>query len=389
VILGGGAAGAAAVETLRREGFGGRVVMVTREADRPYDRPNLSKEFLSGAAKPEWMHLRSEKFYATRRIEVLTQRTAIGLDVPGKSLLLENGEKLRYDKLLLATGSEPRKLTVSGANLPGSYVLRSFDDARAIVAALPAARRVAIVGASFIGLEAASSLRKRDLEVHVVAREAVPLARVFGERVGARLRALHEQGGVRFHLGAGIREISGKGRVEKVTLSDGTELSADLVLAGIGVVPSVGYLPGSGLVEGGGIPVGPDLQTKVPGIWAAGDIAIERGARIEHWVVAQAQGQHAARAMLGRENRYAEVPFFWTSQFDQSLKYVGYAPRAESILYRGDVEKGTFTAGYFGGGKLLAAATMGRTKELTRIQEALRRGDVIPAEAFEKGSFLA
>lgn len=389
VILGGGGAGAAAAETLRREGFGGRLVIVTREADRPYDRPNLSKEFLSGTARPEWMHLRSEKFYAARRIEVLTRRTAIGLDVPGKSVLLENGEKLGYDKLLLATGTEARKLTVSGANLPGSHTLRSFDDARALVAALAGARRVVIAGASFIGLEAASSLRKRGLEVHVVAPEAAPLAGVFGPRVAARVRSLHEQGGVTFHLERTVKEISGAGRVEKVLLSDGTELPADLVLAGIGVVPSVGYLPGSGLVEEGGIPVGPDLQTKVPGIYAAGDIAVERGARIEHWVVAQTQGQHAARAMLGREVRYAEVPFFWTVQFEQSLKYVGHAPRPESTLYRGDVEKGTFTAGYFGGGRLLAAATMGRTKEITRIQEALRRGEVITPEAFGEGTFSA
>ena len=389
VILGAGAAGAAAAETLRRQGFGGRVLLVTREADRPYDRPNLSKEFLTGEAKPEWMHLRSEKFYAARRIELVTGRTAVGLDVGGKSVLLDNGDRLGYERLLLATGCEPRKLTVPGAALSGSFTLRSFADGRALVGALASSRLAVIAGASFIGLEAAASLRARGLEVHVVAPDPAPLASILGERVGARIRALHEQKGVRFHLGATIRQISGSVRVERVVLSDGTELAADLVLAGIGVVPSVGYLPGTGLVRDGGIPVGPDMQTSVPGIYAAGDIAITAGARIEHWVVAQTQGQHAARAMLGQEVRYSEPPFFWTKQYDQSLKYVGYAPRAEAVLYRGDVENGNFTAGYFGGGRLLAAATIGRSKELTRIQEAFRRGESVSPERFEQGDFGA
>jgi 3-phenylpropionate/trans-cinnamate dioxygenase ferredoxin reductase subunit len=256
-----------------------------------------------------------------------------------------------------------------------------------LVEALSGVQRVVVVGASFIGLEAASSLRKRGLEVEVVAPESAPLTSVFGERVGARLRAIHEQGGVRFHLGRSVKGISGGTRPDKVTLSSGEEIPCELVLVGIGVVPSVGYLPGTGLVEGGGIPVGPDLRTKIPDVWAAGDIAIVGGARIEHWVVALSHGQHAARAMLGREVRYAEVPFFWTKHFGQSLKYVGHAARSETILYRGDVEKDTFTAGYFGGDRLLAAAGIGRTPELVRIQEALRRGESIGAKEFESGAF--
>lgn len=385
VIVGGGAAGQVAAETLRREGFGGRIVMLTREADRPYDRPNLSKEYLSGEAKPEWMPLRSEKFYANRKIEVRTASTVTGLSA--SHVTLAGGEQIAFDKLLLASGCEPRTLEVPGGGLAGCHTLRSLADGQAIVAALEGARRVVVVGASFIAMEAASSLRKRGVEVDIVAPEPIPMASLFGDRVGRRLRSFAERAGVHFHLGSTVRQIAGGERVRHVILSTGETLSADLVLVGIGVVPAVGYLAGTGLVRDGGVPVGPDLQTAQPGVYAAGDIAIVAGARVEHWVVAETQGQHAARAMLGKPVRFASVPFFWTGQFGQSLKYVGYAPRPDSVAHVGDVEEGKFLTGYFVAGSLRAAATVGRAQDLIRIQQALERGSSISPESFESGAY--
>ncbi len=385
LILGAGAAGSQAADTLRREGFGGRILMLTREAERPYDRPLLSKGYLAG--ETDKIHLRGEDFYREHQIEILTNSRAVGLEPKRRILALADGRQIAYDKLLLATGCAPVELNVEGSRLEGCHTLRSFADGVALRRAALRARRAVVVGASFIGLEVATSLRTLGLEVDIVAPEALPMATIFGERVGRRFRSRGEKAGVRFHLGRTVSAVTGARRVEGVRLSDGSALPADLVVVGIGVRPDVGYLSGTGLAQQGAVPVGPDLETRIPGIWAAGDLAVEGGVRVEHWVSAQVQGTRAARAMLGRSPGSREVPFFWSWQFAQSLRYVGFPTAPEEIRYRGNVDTDPFCAGYFVGGKLRAAGGDGCWHDLVHIQAALRRGEMITPEAFESGAF--
>ncbi|MBC7185860.1 MAG: FAD-dependent oxidoreductase [Calditrichaeota bacterium] len=393
LIVGAGAAGEAAAETLRHEGFDGRVVMVTAEEDLPYDRPNLSKEFLAGKAKPEWLPLRSAEFYRDQRIEVLNKTRVTAIDPKGRVAHLEPGGKFPFDLCLVAPGGTPRLLSVPGAGLKGVLTLRTLSDARALVAAVEKASSVLIVGAGFIGLEAASALRSRGLQVEVVAPESVPLAPVLGDGVGRCLQDLHEEYGVRFHLGRTVQELRGNGAVEEAILSDGQRLRVDVVLVGIGIVPATDFLAGTGLVEQGAIPVDSRLETKAAGIFAAGDVAAvpdpRSGVRIrvEHWAVAQRQGQHAARAMLGRAEAYQEVPFFWTRQHGVGLKYAGYGHGFDKVLYRGDLHARRFLAGYFAGGRLVAAATMGMGEEFAATEAILRRGLAVTPEQFRDLGF--
>ncbi|MFO8007187.1 MAG: FAD-dependent oxidoreductase [Candidatus Brocadiia bacterium] len=388
VILGGGAGGNAAAETLRAAGFGGRVVMVTAEQHVPYDRPTLSKEFMSGEAPAKWLPLRSEKFYDRRDIELLTGRQVAGLDTEAMTIIFEDGEELACDAVLLASGGVPRTLDLPGADLDGVFTLRSRADAERIADAAEDAESVVIIGAGFIGMEVASALCERGLAVHVVAPEQVPLARVFGEQIGAWLMERHEEEGVVFHLGTTAAEIRGGEGVEAVVLEDGTELAADMVLVGVGIRPAVGFLEGAGLVVDGAVPVDETLMTEAEGVYAIGDIAVVpdphtgEGCRVEHWIVAERQGQHAARAMLGDDSPYGEVPFFWTHQAGVSLKYVGYAPEWDRLVFRGDLEDGKFLAGYYQNGALRAAAGVGRGNEILAVAEALRRAIEVPAEAF-------
>lgn len=389
LIVGAGAAGNAAAETLRREGFAGRILLITAEAERPYDRPNLSKNFLAGKAQPAWIPLRSEAFYVEQRIELLTRQRVTALDPGSRRVTLANGERISGDRLLLATGGVPRRPDIPGMDLGGCFLLRTLTDAEAIVAAVQQAERVLILGASFIGMEAAASLIERGLEVHVVAPEQVPMMGVFGERVGRRLRRLHEDKGVRFHLGHVPKEIVGEKRVQAVVLDDGRRITTDVVVAGVGSLPAVEVLQGTGLIQNGAVPVDGQLQTKAEGIFAAGDLAIVpdrhtgEGRRVEHWVVAQRQGQHAARAMLGSDAPYDEVPFFWTKQYHASLRYVGFARHYDRIAYRGDVDAGSFLAGYYHDGVLKAAATLGRAMDMMVLGELLRAGRTLSLDQFE------
>jgi len=385
-IVGGGAAGNAAAETLREEGFAGKVLLITAEAELPYDRPTLSKDFLSGEASREWLPLHNTKYYERRQIELLLEQRVAAIDPDKKVLSLADGAEIRFDAALLATGGAPRKPDIPGTHLDGFFLLRSAADAEAIVAALDRTKRAVILGAGFIGMEAASSLRERELEVHVVAPEQVPMARVFGDEVGRWLRRQHEQKGVIFHLGRTATEIRGDGRVKEVALSDGSTVGADIVIAGIGVTPAVDCLRGTGLAADGAVPVDGRLATEAEGIYAAGDIALvpdpwtgERH-RVEHWIVAERQGQHAARAMLGSDAPYSEVPFFWTKQGGASLKYVGYGGEYDRVAVRGSIEDGDFLAGYYAGGRLLAASGAGRAREIAVAAEILRAGENVPPE---------
>ncbi len=395
LIVGGGAAGNMAAETLRREGFSGRIVMITPEADLPYDRPNLSKEFIAGTAKPEWLPLRDRDFYANQQIEIVTGRRVISLSARQKSVTLDDGSAMVYDKVLLATGAAPRVLSVPGAKSEVCFSLRSLADARQIDKAASGAKSAALIGGGFITMELAGSLRERGLSVTVIAPEALPLARVLGDALALHLKGLHQEKGVVFHMGKTVTRISTEKKGAVLTLSDGSKVTADFVVAGIGVQPAVDYLAGTDLVQSGGVPVNGQLRTRYPDIFAAGDIALvpspagfsrsrggNGGYRFEHWVAAERMGMHAARAMLGSEEPFMEVPFFWTRQAGVSVKYVGFGGEWEQVLYRGDAAGAKFAVGFFRGGVLMAAAGIGMPNDIAAIEALMRKRAPVPPDAF-------
>jgi apoptosis-inducing factor 3 len=389
VIIGAGAAGNAAAETLRDEGFAGRLVLVSPEDSLPYDRPALSKDFLAGKSKIDWIPLHSQKFYDERKIEILTGRKATAIDSIGRTVALDNGEKISWDCLLLATGGRPRSLQIPGKDLNGVFFLRSLRDAEAIIKALGRARSAAVIGAGFIGLEAASALRQRNLDVHLIAPEQIPLAHVFGEEIGMWMKGLHESRGVKFYSGRKPLQVVGSEKVEGVRLDDGTLVKADLVIAGIGIEPATEYLSGTDLVQESGISVNACLQTSMNGVFAVGDIAavpyglMNKRIRVEHWAVAERQGQHAARAMLGSAEPYREVPFFWTRQYDTSIYYLGWAKTFDRIAYRGAVGDDGFLAGFYEKNKLLAVASVRRNVEFIILGELLKEGVEVPFDQFK------
>ncbi len=364
VIVGAGAAGTAAAEMLRRCGFDGSVVVVDDDADAPYDRPNLSKDYLAGNAPEEWIPLRPPGFHAEHRIDVVRGRVS-RIDVPSRRLEVDGRDALPFDALLLATGAEPVHLNLPGEDSGPVYYLRTLTDSRRIIDAAKQAKRAVVIGGSFIGLETAASLRARDLDVHVVAPEAVPLERVMGRELGDFIRALHEEKGVQFHLGRKPARIER----DAVVLDDGTRLPADLVVIGVGVRPRVQLAEQAGLAIDRGVVVNELLETSAPGIYAAGDIARwpdphsgER-IRVEHWVVAERMGQAAARNILGLSERFDDVPFFWSAHYDVSINYVGHAERWDATVVEGDAAKHDVAVRFDAAGKALALATIFRDDE--------------------------
>jgi NADPH-dependent 2,4-dienoyl-CoA reductase/sulfur reductase-like enzyme/nitrite reductase/ring-hydroxylating ferredoxin subunit len=362
VIVGGGAAGFAAAEMLRRQGFGGSLTMLSADDAPPYDRPNCSKDYLAGNAPEEWMPLRPPEFYRDHGINLRLGVEVTSIDARAHSVTLADGKSVPYDKLLLATGAEPIRLDIPGANAAHVHVLRSLADSRAIIAQAKGARRAVVLGASFIGLEAAAALRARELEVHVAAPEHLPLERVFGAELARTVRALHEEHGVAFHMERKAVAIEGT----RVRLDGGETLDADLVVVGIGVRPRVALAERAGLTLDRGVIVDEYLQTSAPDIFAAGDIARwpdphsgER-LRIEHWVVAERQGQAAARNMLGAREKFAQVPFFWSQHYDVPINYVGHAETWDDIAIEGDVAARDCMVRYRRGGRVLAAASIYR-----------------------------
>jgi NADPH-dependent 2,4-dienoyl-CoA reductase/sulfur reductase-like enzyme/nitrite reductase/ring-hydroxylating ferredoxin subunit len=392
VIVGAGAAGNIAAETLRRRGFAGRILMITGESERPYDRPNLSKDFITGKAGEDFLPLHGSKFYPNQGIELLTGRKVVSLDTAEKHVVLENGEKIRFDRALLATGGTPRKLPAAGSDGAGCFTLRSTADARAILAAMGRWKTAILIGAGFIGLELAGSLRDKGLEVTVVAPEVLPLAHILGDRLGAYMKSLHESREVRFLMERTVARIEGEPGSKVVTLPDGTRLEAGFVVIGLGVSPAVEYLGGTGLVENGAVPVDSHMRTRAPDIFAAGDIAAlpdpewERR-RVEHWVAAQRQGQRAALVMLDMDPGRPEIDFFWSKQAGASLKYVGHAREYDQVVYRGVVEEGRFLAGYYRKGALKAAATIGMALDLVAVERMMRFGKAPAAAQFADSGF--
>ncbi|MDX1546163.1 MAG: FAD-dependent oxidoreductase [Rhodothermales bacterium] len=391
VVLGGGAAGLFAAEAAREAGYTGRLVMITREPYTPYDRPNCSKDYLQGEAPEEWMVLRDDAFYAERDIEVLTERTVAEVDVPGKVISFDDGDTLRYDTLILCTGGTPRRLDVPGAGLDGVHTLRSFDDSKTLLEKGKEAQRVVVVGSGFIGMEAAFSLRKLDCEVTVVAPGEVPFAGPFGERVGRMVQSIHEENGVRFRLGRKVRRIEGDGRVERVTLDDGTTLDADLVVAGVGVRPATDVLRGIRLGEDGSLDVDAYLRA-ADGLYAAGDVArfpdwrTGDAVRIEHWRLAGQHGRLAGLNAAGRPTAFRSVPFFWTAHFGTNLRYVGHAGDYDEVLFDGDPDDRDFIAYYVRGGAVRAALGVGRDQQMAALEELMRREELPSLESLRAGS---
>jgi NADPH-dependent 2,4-dienoyl-CoA reductase/sulfur reductase-like enzyme/nitrite reductase/ring-hydroxylating ferredoxin subunit len=376
VIVGAGAAGDAAAEMLRRLGYTNPITMISRDGEAvPVDRPNLSKDYLDGTAPEEWIPLRGADFYAEHQITLMPRVEVKHLHPAAHEVELADGQRLAYGALLLATGASAIRLDIPGAHLPHVHVLRSLPDSRAVIAGAKAAKQAVVLGSSFIGLEVAASLRKRGLEVHVVSPDAVPLARVLGPELGAFIQALHTDKGVHFHLGRRPAAIDAR----EVTLDDGTKLSAQLVVMGVGVRANTQLAEAAGLKVDRGVVVDAQLRTSAADVLAAGDIArfpVEGGtARIEHWSVAQQQGQLAARTLLGMARKATPVPFFWSQHYDVPINYAGHAERWDSLTVAGNIAERNCLVAYREGGRIVAVASIYRDRDSLLAEDALSRGD--------------
>jgi NADPH-dependent 2,4-dienoyl-CoA reductase/sulfur reductase-like enzyme/nitrite reductase/ring-hydroxylating ferredoxin subunit len=375
VIIGGGAAGFAAAEMLRRQDYRGSIVMLSDDAAVPVDRPNLSKDFLAGSAPEDWLPLRPDSFYADAAIDLRLNTEVASIDTTARNVVLSGGATVPYDRLLLATGAEPVRLSIPGAGQPHVHVLRSLADCRAIIEAAKGARRAIVIGGSFIGLEAAAALRAREIEVHVVCLEQRPMERVLGPAMGDFVRALHEQHGVVFHLGDTVTAIDG----QRATLKSGVVLEAELVVVGVGVRPRLALAEQAGLALDRGISVNAHLETSVAGIYAAGDIArwpdphSKDNIRVEHWVVAERQGQTAARNMLGQREPFDAVPFFWSQHYDVPINYVGHAEAWDEIAIDGDIAGRDCLLRYKSKGRVLAVASIYRDLESLKAELEMER----------------
>jgi NADPH-dependent 2,4-dienoyl-CoA reductase/sulfur reductase-like enzyme/nitrite reductase/ring-hydroxylating ferredoxin subunit len=377
IIVGAGAAGNAAAEMLRREGFTGSVTMIGADSEIPYDRPNLSKDYLAGNAQEEWIPLRSDDFYTQHKIDLIRNVRVDSIDTTSKTVTLSNGETKSFDKLLLATGAQPVRLAMPGGDLPHVHYLRTLADSRAIISGAASAKKAVVIGASFIGLEVAASLRTRGLDVDVVGLEKTPLERVVGPELGSFVRKLHESKGVKFHLENSATSID----KDAVTLKSGEALKADLVVIGVGVKPSIELGEKSGLSVDKGISVDGTMKTSSPDIYAAGDIArfpdsrSGQNIRVEHWVVAERQGQTAARNMLGANESFDVAPFFWSNHYDTSILYVGHAEKWDELKTSGDIAKGDAAVAFKSGGKTLAVATLNQPMTSLEAQRAMDAND--------------
>ena len=384
-IVGAGPAGNAAAEMLRREGFAGTIAMIGAEETVPIDRPNLSKEYLDGSAPEEWMPLRDAAFYRDQNIELMTGRRAALLDAKTKTLTLDDGSARAFDAIVIATGSEPVRLSPPDASRV--HVLRTLRDSRAIIAEAVKGKRAVVLGASFIGLEVAASLRAREVEVTVVAPDQVPLGKTMGVEVGAFIRRLHEQHGVRFRLGTTVATFEG----DRVILATGEPVAADFVVAGVGVRPNTQLAEAAGLTVDHGIVVDEFLQTSIPGIFAAGDVArypdrfSGEKIRVEHWVAAGRQGQTAALNILGRRTPHTAPPFFWSAHYDVTIAYVGHAAGFDRVEIHGSLDDRRALAAYRTGPRITAIAAIGLDRESLMIERAMEDGDAAEVERIVAG----
>jgi apoptosis-inducing factor 3 len=375
VIVGGGAAGFAAAEMLRRQKYEGDIVMLSSDDAPPVDRPNLSKDYLAGTAQEDWLPLRDQSFYSDNSIDLRLNTTVAAIDARAREVTLPTGDKLPYDRLLLATGAEPVAPSLPGAKPSDVLVLRSLKDCRAIIERAKTARRVVVLGASFIGLEVAASLRARNIEVHVVAPEERPMETILGPEFSRLVQTLHEEHGVVFHLGETASGMEGK----RVTLKGGSILEADFLVAGLGVRPRLSLAESARLKVDRGIVVDAFLETSAPGVFAAGDIArwpdrlTGEAIRVEHWVVAERQGQTAALNMLGSHEPFDAVPFFWSQHYDVPINYVGHAEKWDELVVEGDITGKDGLARMRHAGRTLAVASVFRDLASLEAEVSLER----------------
>jgi 3-phenylpropionate/trans-cinnamate dioxygenase ferredoxin reductase component len=377
VIVGAGLAGAKAAETLRAEGFAGRLVLIGAEAERPYERPPLSKEYLRGEVGREQVYVHDEGFYAEHDIELQLGRTAVSLNTSIGYVGLDDGKGLRYDRLLVTTGAEPRRLEVPGVELDGILYLRNVEDSDVLRERLDRGGSVVVIGAGWIGAEVAASARQRGLEVTVVDPASVPLERALGSEVGAIYRDIHTDHGVQMLMGTGVAAFEGTTAVERVRTGDGRVLGCGFVVIGVGVQPRTQLALQGGLYVDDGILVDEHLQTSKPGVYAAGDVATThypfygQRVRVEHWYNALHQGPVAARNMLGRSDVYDRVPYFFSDQYDVGMEYAGLARRWDRVVFRGDPATREFIAFWLAGDRVLAGMNVNVSDVTNPIQELI------------------
>jgi 3-phenylpropionate/trans-cinnamate dioxygenase ferredoxin reductase component len=386
VIVGAGLAGAKAAEALRDEGFDGRIMLIGEEAEQPYERPPLSKDYLRGESPREKAHVHAGGFYAANEIQLRTGTTVDWLEPDSRAVVLAGGERIGYDRLLLATGAEPRRLRIPGADLDGIHYLRELRDADAIAARLERGGRVVVLGAGWIGAEVAASARKKGLDVTIVQRGELPLEHVLGREVGRIYADIHRDHGVELVSGAAVDRFEGGGGVERVRLSDGRTLEADFVVVGIGVEPRTRLAERAGIVVDDGVVVSDRLETSAEGVFAVGDVAAAhhpfygRRLRVEHWANALNQPLTAARAMLDKPASYERLPYFFSDQYDVGMEYAGHAARWDEVVFRGDPDEREFIAFWLEAGRVVAGMNVNVWEVTEPIQELIRSRQHVAAE---------
>ena len=391
VIVGAGLAGAKAAETLRQEGFGGRLTLIGDERERPYERPPLSKDHLRGETD-ETPYVHDESFYRENRIELLTSTRVTGIELGMRELMLEGDRRLGYDRLLLATGSIPRRLRVPGGKLKGIHYLRTLADSRQIGERFEKGRRLVVVGSGWIGAEIAASARQKGCDVTMIEMASLPLERVLGPEVGQIYLDLHRHNGIEFIPETTVERFEGDGAVERVVTKDGAVIETDFVVVGIGVAPRTGLVETAGLKINNGIVVDERLETSAPGVFAAGDVAnawhpfYGQNLRVEHWANALNQGQVAAKAMLGQDVSYDEIPYFFSDQYDAGMEYSGYATEWDEVVFRGDVAAREFIAFWLKDQRVVAGMNMNvwdvsdPIRELIRLRRPIDRSELADPE---------
>ncbi len=387
VVVGANLAGGRAAQWLRQEGFDGKIILIGAEPDPPYERPPLSKEYLRGDMPRERLFIAPSEAYREQEIELRLGARATSISPAERSVELEHGERIRYDKLLLATGGHVRHVSVPGSELEGIHYLRTVADSERIAAELQPGRRLVVIGAGFIGAEVAATARTKGLDVHVLEMAPVPLGRVLGEELGRTYAKIHRDHGVQLHTGEAIERFEGVTRVERVVSSSGRKIDCDVVVVGVGIEPATELAQDAGLEVEDGIVVNEYCETSAPDIYAAGDVAsfyhplLDTRLRVEHWSNAQNQGITAAKNMLGKQKAYDDIPWFWSDQYDLNMQYIGHAPRWDEIVLRGDVAGRSFTAFYIEGGRLRAALAVNHQRDIRASRELIKRGAPVSAGA--------
>jgi NADPH-dependent 2,4-dienoyl-CoA reductase/sulfur reductase-like enzyme/nitrite reductase/ring-hydroxylating ferredoxin subunit len=379
LIIGGGAAGNSAARKLRDLGFKGKIKLISADSHAPYDRTNLSKDFLKGDMDPQWLPLNQEDFYEQNAIEFIKNRKVILLDAQNKEVELDNKTKLKYDKAVVTTGSRPKKLEIAGNDLKNIFTLRSLTDAEGILKRAKDSQKIAIIGASFIGLESAENLKHQDRDIHIIAPESIPFSKLLGEEIGTLIQDKFEANGIKFHLNSTVSEFRGNGKVEEIVLDSGETIGADMVILGIGVQPITDFMPSHDRVVDGSLLTNKYLQVEND-IFAAGDVATfpywKTGdlIRIEHWRVAEQHGMIAASNMLDKRREVEIIPFFWTNLGGLNMRYIGYSNKWDETIIDGDFSAESFIIYYANNNQINAALGVNRDKQIVLIEELLRLG---------------